>query len=179
MTDGQTDEQLLSDVAGADGKSFRMLIDRHGRYLFGLARTLTRNLVEAEDVVQETLLALLTARFRGGSSARTFIISILVRQAALARRKSRGWLRFVARPDDRASSGSDQASADAKLDLAVLLERLSDEHREVIVMRELQAMSYDEIAAVLDVPRGTVESRLHRAREHLRTIWADDVDRTR
>jgi RNA polymerase sigma-70 factor (ECF subfamily) len=57
---------------------------------------------------------------------------------------------------------------DAKLDLSVMLARLSPEHREVIVLRELEGMTYEQIAAALGVPRGTVESRLHRAREELR-----------
>jgi RNA polymerase sigma-70 factor (ECF subfamily) len=54
------------------------------------------------------------------------------------------------------------------MDLAVMLEQLSPEHREVIVLRELEGMTYEQIAATLEVPRGTVESRLHRAREDLR-----------
>jgi RNA polymerase sigma-70 factor (ECF subfamily) len=58
--------------------------------------------------------------------------------------------------------------ADAKMDLSVMLQTLSPEHRQVIVLRELQQMSYEEMADALGVPRGTVESRLHRAREELR-----------
>ena len=49
-----------------------------------------------------------------------------------------------------------------------MLAALSPEHREVIVLRELEQMTYDEIAAALQVPRGTVESRLHRGRAELR-----------
>ena len=54
------------------------------------------------------------------------------------------------------------------MDLAAMLETLSDEHRQVIVLRELEGLSYEEMARTLHVPRGTVESRLHRAREELR-----------
>ena len=49
-----------------------------------------------------------------------------------------------------------------------MLAQLTPEHRQVIILRELQGMSYEEMAQALDVPRGTVESRLHRAREELR-----------
>jgi RNA polymerase sigma-70 factor (ECF subfamily) len=53
-----------------------------------------------------------------------------------------------------------------------MLQTLSAEHREVIVLRELQQMSYDEIAESLRIPRGTVESRLHRARQELKRRYA-------
>jgi RNA polymerase sigma-70 factor (ECF subfamily) len=53
---------------------------------------------------------------------------------------------------------------DHKIDLAAVLQHLSPPHREVIVLRELQGMTYEEIAQSLGIPRGTVESRLHRAR---------------
>lgn len=171
--DGEpTDEQLLADITAADGRSLRLLLDRHGRYLYGIARSLTRNDAEAEDAVQETLVALLTAKFRGGSAVRTFLVSILVRQAALIRRKRKWWMRIVPTYDDRPSRepGHEQ-TVDAKLDLAALLDKLSPEHREVIVMRELESMSYDEIAQALELPRGTVESRLHRARQQLQELW--------
>ena len=167
-----TDEQLLADITAADGRSLRRLLDRHGRYLYGIARTLTRNDAEAEDAVQETLVALLSAEFRGASSAKTFLVSILIRQAALIRRKRKWWLRIVPTYDEPPSRGTGhEQTVDAKLDLAALLDRLSPEHREVIVMRELQSMTYDEIAEAMDVPRGTVESRLHRARQQLQQLW--------
>src|SRR5690606_14453792 len=65
------------------------------------------------------------------------------------------------------------SAADARLDLATMLQGLSMEHRTVLVLRELQGMTYEEIAATLQVPRGTVESRLFRAREELRRRYGD------
>jgi RNA polymerase sigma-70 factor (ECF subfamily) len=63
--------------------------------------------------------------------------------------------------------------ADVRMDIAAVLRRLPQEHRVVIVLREIQSMTYDEIAAALGVPRGTVESRLFRARQKLREILGD------
>ena len=62
---------------------------------------------------------------------------------------------------------SSTAAVDHRLDLQAVLETLSEPHREVIVLREMQGLSYEEMAEVLAVPRGTVESRLHRARQEL------------
>lgn len=178
MPDEPSDQQLMASVGRSDEEAFRQIVRLHGRYLFGIARTLTRDSAEAEDAVQETLTALLTAarkaQFRGESSLRTFLVALLIRQCALIRRKRRGWpghvLRLVRPPE--AEHESSESQTDAKLDLAALLEKLSPEHREVLVMRELQQMSYEAMAEVLAVPRGTIESRLHRARQQLKELWS-------
>ncbi len=166
------DAELIRRIGRGDEAAFRALVDRHARYLYGIAASLT-NVTDAEDVVQETFAAVLTARFRGESAVRTWLVQILVRQAAMHRRKRR---RPMASLDAGAGSGAEEparsaspiAGAEAKLDLAAMLETLSPEHRQVIVLREVEQMSYDEIARSLGVPRGTVESRLHRARAELR-----------
>ena len=170
MPDEPSDLQLMEGIARGDEEAFGQIVRSHGRYLFGVARTLTRDLAEAEDAVQETWAWLLRAKFRGESSLRTFLVSLTVRQCALIRRKRRGWLRSV-RPPEAAHAG-DENQVDAKLDLARLLEKLSTEHREVLVMRELQQMTYEDMARVLALPRGTIESRLHRARIQLKELWS-------
>ena len=57
---------------------------------------------------------------------------------------------------------------DSKIDVAALLKTLSPEYRQILVLREFEQLSYAEIAEMLDVPQGTVESRLHRARAEVR-----------
>ncbi|HEX8340149.1 MAG TPA: RNA polymerase sigma factor [Tepidisphaeraceae bacterium] len=182
MAEAARDAELFDRLRRGEDAAFRDVVARFGPYLFGIARTLCRDNGEAEDAVQETLAAMLSFRPRGEASVKTVLVSILVRQAALLRRKRRGWLRLV-RPDDEDIPGRPDragpiAAADdateARMDLPVLLADLPAEFREVIVLRELQGMSYDAIAEVLDVPRGTVESRLHRARERLRQRAAAD-----
>jgi RNA polymerase sigma-70 factor (ECF subfamily) len=168
------DGDLLAQIGRGSDAAFRELASRHGRYLFGIAYSMSGNTADAEDIVQETFLAVLKAKFRGESKVRTWLVGILVRQAAMLRRgKRRGVLSIFGsgtEPSDVhepvASATAD--SADARMDVAAMLKGLSAEHREVIVLRELQGMSYDEMAATLGVPRGTVESRLHRARDELR-----------
>ncbi|MGC4034228.1 MAG: RNA polymerase sigma factor [Tepidisphaeraceae bacterium] len=160
----------MTAVARGDGHAMAELLRRHGDYLYGVARTLTNSPADAEDAVQETLAALLTAKYRGDASARTFLVSIVVRQAALIRRRTKPVMRLV---DDSAppDEANEQLAVDARLDLASLLEKLSPEHREVLVLRELQGQGYEEMAKTLGVPRGTIESRLYRAREQLKQLW--------
>jgi RNA polymerase sigma-70 factor (ECF subfamily) len=160
------DVALVHQIHAGSEQAFRDLVNRHARYLYGVAHSVA-GAADAEDVVQETLAAILTAKFAGKSSVRTWLVGILVRQAAMVRRKKRP-ITLAQESLDRTATASGQAGSDAKMDLASMLEQLSVEHRQVLVLRELEGMSYEEIAAVLEIPKGTVESRLHRARETMR-----------
>lgn len=164
---------LLRRARAGDEAAFAQLADRHARRLYGLAYRLTGNSADAEDVVQETLLGAFRglASFRQEASVKTWLTQILVRQAAGHYRKERRHSQALhPGPDEPAfdpPSPPGQVRTDVRMDLSVALGSLSPEHREVIVLRELEDMSYDQIASVLEVPRGTVESRLFRARREL------------
>lgn len=167
------DAELLRQIVRGNEAAFRELVQRHSRYLYGIAFSLTQNTADAEDVVQETFVAVLKSTFRGESAVRTWLVQILVRQAAMLRRSKLRKATLTSSKDARegfevAANQSAVAGSDARLDLAVMLKALSPEHRQVIVLREVEEMTYDEIATALSVPRGTVESRLHRARMELR-----------
>ena len=175
------DAELLGMVVQGSESAFKELVNRHGRYLYGIANSLSGNAADAEDLVQETMIGALNSKFRGESTVRTWLVGILVRQAGMLRRKktrqARSMSFFGGAGSDPAESGNamdqhadsrSRGGPDAKMDLAVMLDRLSPEHREVIVLRELEGLTYEQIAAEINVPRGTVESRLHRAREELR-----------
>lgn len=173
---------------------FSELVDRHAQELYAMAHAMLGNRHDAEEALQETFLGAYRglAGFAGHASPRTWLASILVRQVARVRRA------YARRHGGRASPfslddgirGSDDpalrrppaaAASDAAMDLATLLNRLSPEHRDVLVLRELRGMSYDEIAHVLGVPRGTVESRLHRARQTLRraALGSETAEKTK
>jgi len=169
------DIELVRQIGRGDEAAFRVLVDREARYLYGIAHVLAGNAADAEDLVQETFAGALNSRFRGEASVRTWLVRILVRRAGLLRRSRRRQGRHrsldTQAPDGPTSEitmSPGTAGAEARLDLATMLESLSPEHRTVIVLRELRGLTYEEMATALGVPQGTVESRLHRAREELR-----------
>jgi len=169
------DNELARLSSRGDAAAFDVLAERHAAYLYGVACALCANSADAEDLVQETLAGAWKSKFRGESSVRTWLVQILVRQAAMLHR-SRARHGRLASLDAETSGGpaveakgpSPPASAVARLDLTDMLASLSPEHRAVIVLRELEGMSYEEMAKALGVPQGTIESRLYRAREDLR-----------
>lgn len=175
------DTELLEQIGRGDQAAFRTLLDRHARYLYGIARAMSGDAAEAEDLVQETLIGALNGRFRGESSVRTWMVRILVNRVRMWRRSRKRHSGTVSldaprSPGEPASAGGSSgfgsagagAAVDAKIDLTAMLAQLTPEHRQVIVLREIEGLSYEEMAQTLHVPRGTVESRLHRAREELR-----------
>jgi len=163
------DRVLLDRIGQGSQAAFRELVKRHGRYLYRVAYSLTGNAADAEDVVQETFVAVINSKFRGESAVRTWLVQILVRRSAMLRRSLRRLRKRLGGVADASpASASDGGGLEARMDLAVMLEALSPEHRQVIVLREVEQMSYEEMATVLAIPRGTVESRLHRARAELR-----------
>ena len=187
-TEGQarlrtTDEELLAVARAGDESAFGELIDRHADRLFRLACRMVGSAADAEDVVQETLMGAFEhmGRFGGRSTVRPWLTRILMRQAARChrRRSRRKSVPFEeAGPDRSLAVGKEQSVSPVdevgrRLDVEAALRKLSPQHRAVVVLREFEGMSYDEMAAVLRVPQGTVESRLYRARRELKTILRD------
>ncbi|MFO7957851.1 MAG: RNA polymerase sigma factor [Candidatus Brocadiia bacterium] len=171
-----TDEQLLRQARQGDTAAFHELIDRHGENLFRLAYSLVGNRADAEDVAQETLMGAFEYMhgFEERSSVKTWLTRILMRQAARChRRRGRKHEEPIGTPDAWADDAPPDESARRRMDVRGALDRLSPDHREVVVLREFEGMSYSEMAEALDVPQGTVESRLYRARQELKTLLRD------
>ena len=169
-----SDLELLRHAAAGSSSAFGAIVERHGDRLYALAVSLVSNAADAEEVLQETLLGAFRGmgRFRGQASVKTWLTRILVTQAAR-------WLREQQRRRQYEVTGTPASAAAATpdmqrvLDLQSALARLSGEHREVLVLREFERLSYDEMAEVLQVPHGTIESRLFRARAALRELLED------
>jgi RNA polymerase sigma-70 factor, ECF subfamily len=167
-----TDLELVEKARQGDSAAFHELVDRHARPLFALAFSLSGNAADAEDALQEMFTGAFRGLrgFEGRSSVKTWLVRILVRQVAGRRRKAG---RQPTQPLDAAAEATAAVlapfgSTEARIDVMAAIRTLNPEHRDVVLLREIQGLSYDEIAGVLDVPLGTVESRLFRARQALR-----------
>jgi len=174
-----TDAELLELTRRGDEKAFNALIDRYGPLFYRTAAAVVGNNADAEDVFQETALAVYrgAGSFAGRSLVKTWLIRILIRQAskllANRNREKRRRLEAVSRAKEYYTSGS--KAADISVDIAGALQCLSTEHRMVIVLRELNGLSYGEIAEILNMPKGTVESRIYRARQELKVMLKDYI----
>jgi RNA polymerase sigma-70 factor (ECF subfamily) len=183
------DRGLVDRAKDGDARAFEALVRRYERWVFTLALRMVGNRGDAEDVAQEVFLKAYRGLqgFRGGSRFSTWLYAIASHHCLnhLAGRDSR------ARRAERTGNSADGQGgvlpsaldrvADASPGPDAVLERhelrrviqrellqLTEHHRIVIILRDIQGMSYEEIAATLGVELGTVRSRLHRARMELR-----------
>ncbi|HVO50714.1 MAG TPA: sigma-70 family RNA polymerase sigma factor [Thermoanaerobaculia bacterium] len=178
------DERALSRFLAGDVLGFEQIVRHYSGMVFSLAARLVGP-AEAEDVVQETFLRAWhsLSRFRGESSLKTWLYAIALNRAR-ARHGTLSRLKAVFTPgktrDDEVFASLDGA-ADPALspeENAVVTERrrrlreairaLSDEFRTAVVLRDLEGLSYEEVAEVLGIPVGTVRSRLARGRALLK-----------
>jgi len=157
---------------GSTVERFRVLMLPHLDAVYGFARWLTRDPVAAQDVAQEAMLRALRYfhSFRGGD-ARPWLLGI-VRNTWTDLRSRKGANdrpldEAAERPDEGPDPEQSALSGDRRRQVAAALAALPAEFREILVLREIEDLSYKHIAHVLDLPIGTVMSRLARAREKL------------
>jgi RNA polymerase sigma-70 factor, ECF subfamily len=182
-----TDLELVKAAVEGDAEAFDALIDRHAAEMFRLALCFSGARADAEDICQEAFIGAFLGlkRFDGRSSFKTWLTQILLRQAAKHWKKNKRHRpasidanRNYGHANDDESKWSDHLPAasvnlDVSLDLLEIVGRLGEDHRRMIVLRELNGFSYDEISQALGIPIGTVESRLYRARAELRKLLKD------
>ena len=175
-TDVDPDRSAATSV-GND--AFRRYVVPELPVLLRVARRLTGNPADAEDLVQEAVIRAYRAVDRfDGRHPRAWLLTILRNTWRNMNRKARP---FLLDSDDQALSvpapgadgrgGAEEHVVDGMLDaaLATELHNLSDNHRAVVTLVDIDGLTYQEAADVLGIPTGTVMSRLHRARKRLRT----------
>lgn len=174
------DLELVTRWQAGDASAFEALVRRHERPVFRLALRMLGNREEAEDVAQEALLSLHRHghRFRRESRFSTFVYRVTA-NAALNRRRTLGRSRARERLLAERESGFDPSpsprdpgdalvGAEAQARVQEALQELSPDLRLAVVLFDIEGLPYGEIARVLEVPEGTVKSRIHRARNALR-----------
>ncbi len=166
----------------ADPDDLKGLVQDHGEAVYRLALSVVRDASLAEDVAQDTLLKawLALPSFRGDASLRSWVMRIAHNTAISTLRTRRA---LVMDPQDLPERSTiPERSVERRVESSVVLEEfvraldgLDELSRSIVVLRELESMSYDEIAEVLSVPLPTVKTRLLRARRRLGTVlkeWA-------
>jgi RNA polymerase sigma-70 factor (ECF subfamily) len=161
----EEDRDALARYLDGDERAFEELVIRYEARVRNLAFGILRDFALAEDVAQETFLTVYrkAGSFRGEGSVRSWLFKIAVRRA-LDELKKRGRKGEVALVDAHVDPNEPHKGLDAGWDLARALDRLTPEHRAALVLREVEGLSYEEIAKSLGWPMGTVATRLHRAR---------------
>jgi len=182
---GIDERALIQRCIAGDAAAFEPLVEKYRQRVWRLAYQVLHDREEAWDVAQEAFIKAYQAlpTFRGQSAFYTWLYRIVMNVAA-DRGRSRGaqgrafgtervpeedWERVL--PDQNPGDESPDAAAARTEDRAKImkaLDTLSEDHRRIIMLSDLEGLSYREIAETLDIPMGTVMSRLHNARKRLR-----------
>lgn len=155
-----------------DEAAYRWLLAQYRTRVVRLAAHVLRQGGEAEDVAQEAFVRAFQRlpEFRGSGPFSSWLFSITVRLCLDRRRSARGQREV---PDACAPSASaPHTSPDSRLLIETLLDKLTPPMRAALVLREIEGLDYGEIAQTLQIPVGTVRSRLHVARAQFRDLWA-------
>jgi len=166
-----SDRELIADVANGDEAAFRQLYDRFADRVYRYAYTILRGEHLAEEVAQETMIAVWkgASKFAGRSKVSTWIFGIARNQAYSLVRKE---IRTERVPDVSLVQPDPAPGIHRQQRVARALEQLSDDHREVVFLTFYEGLSYGEIASILDIPRGTVKSRMFHAKKQLGEVLA-------
>lgn len=177
---------LMTELRSGSQPAFDWLVTHYHRPVFGLVAGMLYDRSEAADVTQEVFLRAFRgiAGFRQGSSLKTWLYRIAVRQALNHRRWSWRHLRqqssMDAEPGENgrvaqfeapgASPFDELASREVQQAVRQALGRVAEGFRTAVILRDLEGLSYEEIAEVMDCPIGTVRSRIFRAREAIDVV---------
>jgi len=174
------DRELVAAAAAGSREAFDELVRRHQGAMLTLARVLTAGRGDADDLAQDVFVRAWRSlrTFRGDSAFRTWLHRVAINVVRTSQAKDGRWRRLFAAARESGEAPDDPADeaegVDAVLARRQLIDRalaaLPDELRLPVTLRDLQGLEYKDIAALLDVPIGTVESRIFRARQRLRPL---------
>jgi RNA polymerase sigma-70 factor, ECF subfamily len=191
------DFTLVKRVRGGDQRAFRILVERYQKKLYAFALGMIRDKQESMEIAQEAFAKVYKHLdyFKGEASfetwlfriARNLCIDLLRRRAAGGRREQvefdetaeteleHGYLGFLgSRLGTNPQHGIMRKELARKIEEAI--QQLPEKHREVLLLRELEGMAYEDLSRILKVPKGTVMSRLFHARAHMQKILSEYLD---
>jgi RNA polymerase sigma-70 factor (ECF subfamily) len=187
------DASLVRRFLAGDESAFTEIVNRYRGRIYGLTLNLLRNASDAEEITQDAFIRAYRGlgRFRGDSSLSTWLYRIALNLARnrywyFFRRRRHNWV-SLERPlgDDSQATFADMVAAqdhdpaqetvasEFSALVAACMERLDHKHREILTMRNVLDLSYEQIAQSLGINVGTVKSRIARARENLRTLLTE------
>jgi RNA polymerase sigma-70 factor (ECF subfamily) len=194
--DDDADDSLIERCKAGDRDAFRQVFERYQRRAYALAFGIVRNRDEALDVVQEGFLKAFRslAGFAGNASIYTWLYRIIMNVAIDHKRKEAREQKVdyddtIAHMEEEAPAGSAQllpqllrgdpaketSRREIREKIDEALAKLSDNHRAVLVMREIDGLSYEEMAKVMKCSKGTIMSRLFHARRNMQKHLIDTL----
>lgn len=189
---GPSDAVLVERFKGGDRKAFHEIVVRYQDRVYSLCHRWLSDAQTAEETAQDVFLALFRSlgAFRGDAQLSTWVFKVTLNHCKNRRlhRARRGWGRTESlgpRPEDDGAErqiagdgpGADQGTdaREARALVSAALERLDEDHRQILLLRDVEDLSYEEIADILELPRGTVKSRIHRARAELASVLGRQI----
>lgn len=175
----ETDESLVTRARAGDSAAFELLMRRHNQRVFRVVRSVLRDTDDIEDVIQQAYMQAFLHLDQFGGNARwsTWLCRIAINEA-LARLRQRGRFVSIEAVSEEAmanlskGSGGDPERTASGREFSKMVEQAIDElpdiYRSVLILREVEGMTTEETASVLDVQTDVIKTRLHRARASLR-----------
>lgn len=182
----RTDEALVAAALGGERGAYDALVDKYQDRLFNTLMRVTGSHHTAEDLAQDAFVQAFRklGTFQGKSAFYTWLYRIAFNLAMSDARRRRPLTcldgdensQHLAEPADAYASPRDRAEAREQVELVqTAISELADEHRQIVVLREIEECDYQQIAEILEIPIGTVRSRLFRAREQLKAKLAATI----
>lgn len=181
-----SDEDLLARSIEGDMSAFELIVNRYKDRLYNFVIRFVGDQQTAEDIVQETFLRAFRNRgsFQAIAKFSTWIYTIAGNLAKSELRRRKRW-RFLSLgtqdetgktfelPDTRSQPDSDTDTSLAEMRIDEAVARLPERYREAVILRDIDGLDYDEIAAIVGCPLGTVKSRINRGRLRLQEDLGD------
>ena len=170
------DEEWIACIAAGDMDALRRLYDAVGDKVYGFALSLVRHPQDAEDVLQETFLRIHAhaGEYRPQGKPLAWIFTI-ARRLATDKLRERARTCPMEQVGEAAIAADHVADAERRLLLESLLNQLTDEERQILILHTVRGIKHREIAAVLELPLGTVLSKYHRAVKRLQALAKEET----